>query len=70
VRYRAAATPTTVINLGRTRKGCTLARTLPPEAVCDLADAFPDVGLDGTITFVGTGHESNTRNTYTFELRN
>ena len=66
--YRVNAAPNTVISLGQTREGCTLTHALPPEAVCDLAVAFPDVGLNGSVTFVGSAHVASSTDTLTFNL--
>jgi hypothetical protein len=52
--YRIEAAPKTVIDLGRNRNGCTPTGAVPAQAVCDIAVAFPDVGLSGTVTFVSS----------------
>ncbi len=54
VGYRIDATPKTVINLGRNRNGCAPIKAVPARTVCDIAVAFPDVGLNGTVTFVSS----------------
>jgi hypothetical protein len=59
-----------VTNLGQKRKGCTLTRTLLPQAVCDLATAFPDIGLDGTVVFVGSGRGRSSNDPLTFNVGN
>jgi len=53
--YRIGAAPKTVFNLGRNRNGCVLTSTAPAQTVCNIAVAFPDVGLDGTVIFSSTG---------------
>jgi hypothetical protein len=52
--YRVNAAPKTVFDLGQKRNGCILTQALPPTAVCDIATAFPDVGLYGNVMFIGT----------------
>jgi hypothetical protein len=52
--YRIEAAPKTVLDLGRNRNGCTLTGAVPAQTVCDIALAFPDVGLAGTVTFVSS----------------
>jgi hypothetical protein len=52
--YRVETSAATVLKLGASRRGCTLTAKAPPTAICDVATAFPDAGLNGTITFVGT----------------
>jgi hypothetical protein len=68
-RYRVQTTAKTALDLGQNRKGCTPSGTAPPEATCDIAIAFPDVGLHGTVTIVGSERPSP-NNTLTFELAN
>ena len=68
-RYRVQTTAKTAVDLGQNRKGCTPSGTTPPEATCDIAIAFPDVGLHGTVTIVGSERPSP-NNTLTFELAN
>jgi hypothetical protein len=50
--YRIEAAPQTVMSLARNRTGCTLTDAVPAQTVCDIAVAFPNVGADGTVTFV------------------
>jgi len=66
IRYRVNATPKTVFDLGQKRNGCILIQALPPTAVCDIATAFPDVGLDGNVMFIGTtrARDDNTLNAF------
>ena len=68
-RYRVHTTAKTALDLGQNRKGCTPAGTTPPETTCDIAIAFPDVGLHGTVTIVGSDPPSP-NNTLTFKLDN
>ena len=56
--YRIEASPKTVIDLGRNRNGCALTGAVPAQTVCDIAVAFPDVGLDGSVTFVSSTNAS------------
>jgi hypothetical protein len=64
-RYRVHTTAKTAVDLGQNRKGCTPSGTIPPEATCDIAIAFPDVGLHGTVTIVGSDRgSSNERLTF------
>ncbi len=60
---------TASLDLGQNRKGCTPSGTIPPEATCDIAIAFPDVGLHGTVTIVGSDRSSS-NDTLTFKLDN
>jgi hypothetical protein len=62
-------TAKTAVDLGQNRKGCTPSGTIPPEATCDIAIAFPDVGLHGTVTIVGSDRSSS-NDTLTFLLDN
>ena len=68
-RYRVHTTAKTALDLGQNRKGCTPSGTIPPEATCDIAIAFPDVGLHGTVTIVGSDRSSS-NDTLTFKLDN
>ena len=68
-RYRVHTTAKTAVDLGQNRKGCTPSGTTPPEATCDIAIAFPDVGLHGPVTIVGSDRPSP-NNTLTFKLDN
>ena len=68
-RYRVYTTAKTALDLGQNRKGCTPSGTIPPEATCDIAIAFPDVGLHGTVTIVGSDRSSS-NDTLTFKLDN
>jgi hypothetical protein len=68
--YRIEATPKTVLNLGWNRNGCTLTSAAPAQTVCDIALAFPDVGLAGTVTFVGSSDLSTTADGLTIDLGN
>jgi hypothetical protein len=68
-RYRVHTTAKTVIDLGQNRKGCTPSGTTPPQATCDMAIAFPDIGLHGTVTIVGSERLSP-HDTLTLELDN
>ena len=68
-RYRVQTTAKTAVDLGQNRKGCTPSGTIPPEATCDIAIAFPDVGLHGTVTIVGSDRSSS-NDTLTFKLDN
>jgi len=68
-RYRVHTTAKTALDLGQNRKGCTPSGTTPPEATCDIAIAFPDIGLHGTVTIVGSEHHSP-NDTLTFKLDN
>ena len=68
-RYRVHTTAKTATDLGQNRKGCTPSGTTLPEATCDIAIAFPDVGLHGTVTIVGSERPSP-NNTLTFKLDN
>jgi len=65
--YRVHTTTKTAIDLGQNRNGCTPSGTVRPEATCDIAVAFPDVGLHGTVTIVGSDRSSS-NDTLTFEL--
>ena len=67
--YRVHTTTKTALDLGQNRKGCTPSGTIPPEATCDIAIAFPDVGLHGTVTIVGSDRSSS-NDTLTFKLDN
>jgi hypothetical protein len=69
-RYRVKANAKTVTNLAEKRKGCALTRALPPEATCDIAVAFPDVGVNGTVTFVGSNRNRSSDDALTFKLTN
>ncbi len=68
--YRIEAAPKTVIDLGRNRNGCTLTGAVPTQTVCDIAVAFPDVGLNGTVTFVSSTNVSTTGEGLTIDLVN
>jgi len=68
--YRIEAAPKTVIDLGRNRNGCTLTGVVPTQTVCDIALAFPDVGLNGTVTFVSSTNVSTTGEGLTIDLVN
>jgi hypothetical protein len=68
--YRIEAAPKTVIDLGRTRNGCTLTGAVPTETVCDIAVAFPDVGLKGTVTFVSSTTAATIGKGLTIDLGN
>jgi hypothetical protein len=68
--YRVEATPKTVIDLGHNRNGCTLTSAVPAQAVCDIAVAFPDVGLGGTVTFVSSIKGSTSDDGFTIDLGN
>jgi hypothetical protein len=66
--YRIEAAPKTVIDLGRNRNGCTLTSAVPTQTVCDIAVAFPDVGLAGTVTFVSSTNVPTTGEGLTIDL--
>lgn len=66
--YRIETAPKTVLDLGRNRNGCRLSGALPTQTVCDIAIAFPDVGLNGTVTFVSTTNASTTGKGLTIDL--
>jgi hypothetical protein len=68
-RYRVHTTAKAAVDLGQNRKGCTPSGTTPPAATCDIAIAFPDIGLHGTVTIVGSERRSP-NNTLRFELDN
>ena len=68
-RYRVHTTAKTALDLGQNRKGCTPSGTAPPEATCDIAVAFPDIGLHGTVIIVGSDRNSP-NDTLTFQLDN
>ena len=68
-RYRVHTTAKAAVDLGQNREGCTPSGTTPPEATCDIAIAFPDIGLHGTVTIVGSARRSP-NNTLRFELDN
>ena len=68
-RYRVQITAKTATDLGKNRKGCTPSGTAPPQATCDIAVAFPDIGLQGTVTIIGSDRSSS-NNTLTFLLDN
>ena len=64
-----AATAKTATDLGQNRKGCTPSVTTPPQATCDIAVAFPEIGLNGTVTIIGS-NRSSSNETLTFLLEN
>jgi hypothetical protein len=68
--YRIEAAPKTVIDLGLNRNGCKLTGAVPTQTVCDVAVAFPDVGLKGTVTFVSSTNVSTTGEGLTIDLGN
>jgi hypothetical protein len=68
-RYRVTTTAKTATDLGQHRDGCALTRALPPEATCDIAVAFPDIGLNGTVVVVGSDRNSS-KDALTFKLDN
>ena len=68
-RYRVTTTAKTATDLGQNRAGCTLTRASPPEATCDIAIAFPDIGLNGTVVIDGSDRSSS-RDTPAFKLDN
>lgn len=68
-RYRVHTTAKTATDLGQNRKGCTPSGTTPPEATCDIAVAFPEIGLNGTVTITGS-NRSSSNETLTFLLGN
>jgi hypothetical protein len=68
--YRIEAQPKTVLDLGRNRNGCTPTDAVPAQTVCDIAVAFPDVGLNGTVTFVSSTQVPTTRKGLTIDLGN
>ena len=68
-RYRVHTTAKTATDLGQNRKGCTPSGTTPPQATCDIAVAFPEIGLNGTVTITGS-NRSSSNETLTFLLDN
>jgi hypothetical protein len=67
-RYRVHTTAKTALDLGQNRNGCAPSGAIPPEATCEIALAFPDIGLHGTVTIVGSDRSSSSNDTLTFEL--
>ncbi len=67
-RQRLLVAPSTVIKLAETRNGCTLTHEFIPIAVCRAATAFPELGLRGTVTFIGSANEDVANQTLTFKL--
>ncbi len=68
--YRIGAAPKTVLDLGRNRNGCTLTGAVPTQTVCDIAVAFPDVGLNGSVTFVSSTNVSTAGESLTIDRGN
>jgi hypothetical protein len=55
--YSDEASGTAVLELGTSRHGCTLTAKDPARAICDVAAALADIGLNATITFVGADRQ-------------
>jgi hypothetical protein len=65
--YQVAVARKTADDLGR-RRGCSPVSADPPRVACNIRTAFPDVGLTGTVTFVGSGTERDLAKALTFGL--
>jgi hypothetical protein len=68
--YRIEAAAKTVMDLGRNRNGCTLTSAVPTQTVCDIAVAFREVGLAGTVTFVSSTNIATADEVLTIDLGN
>jgi hypothetical protein len=51
------ASGATVLKLKTSGRGCTRNADTTARAICDVATALADIGLNGTITFVGTDRQ-------------
>jgi hypothetical protein len=55
--HNGEASAATVLKLKTSGRGCTRNADATAEAICDVATALADIGLNGTITFVETDRQ-------------